>query len=107
MAETSRPSTSTNNPPSSQVMPEKLAAKVREKEAELNTLKEVMKARLLEKEALEKSVVEKKAMVRSTQKEIRRDERAIKLIEEECTNIEDELRDINIFLAEINDVYPN
>lgn len=106
MAGTSRPSSSSNPPQGSQIMPRRVRECIEEAEEEINKLEARMKEKETEKRQIQKSIDEKNAMVRSIKKDIREEERKVSLIDAEFPMIDEELRDKYILVAQLKALYP-
>ena len=106
MAGTSRPSSSSNPPSGSQIMPPKLRVVVDKTEQQIKELHDIYTLKEREKHEMQKSIEEKKATVRSINKDIRKEERKVKLIDEEFPMLDEELRDKYNLLNSIKDIYP-
>ena len=74
-------------------MPPKLWAVVEKTEQQIKELHDIYTLKEREKHDLQKSIKEKKATVRSINKDIRKEECKVKLIEQEFPMLDEELRD--------------
>ena len=88
-------------------MPRIIRESLNKKEEEIKELEAHLKQKETEKRQIQNSINEKKAMVKSTNKEIRKEERKLNLIDSEFPMIDEELRDKYIFVAEIKALYPH
>ena len=82
-------------------MPRIIRESLNKNEEEIKELEAHLKQKETEKRQIQNSINEKKAMVKSTNKEIRKEERKLNLIDSEFPMIDEELRDKYIFVAEI------
>jgi cell division protein FtsB len=106
MAGTSRPSSSSNTPSGSQIMPQKLRAVLEKTEQEIKELHDIYTLKEREKHESQKSIEEKRATVRSINKDICKEERKINLLEQEFPMLDEELRNKYTLVATIKEIYP-
>ena len=106
MAGTSRPSSSSNPPQGSQIMPRKVRESIENEEEEIKEIEARLKLKETEKCEIQRSINEKKTIVRSTDKDIRKEERKLNLIDAEFPVIDEELRDKYILVAHLKELYP-
>ena len=88
-------------------MPRKIRESIEQTEEEIKELLAVVKLRETEKRENQKIIVEKKAMVRSINKEIRIAERRVSAIDDEFPMIDEELRDKYMLVAHLKGLYPD
>ena len=105
MAGTSRPSSSSNPPQGSQIMPRKVRESIEKEEEEIKEIEARLKLKDTEKRQIQSSIDEKKAMVRSINKDIRKEERKLNLIDVEFPMIDEALRDKYILIAHLKALY--
>ena len=87
-------------------MPRIIRETINKKEEEIKELEAQLKQKETEKRQIQNSIDEKKAMVRSINKDIRKEERKLNLIDAEFPLIDEELRDKYILVAHIKALYP-
>jgi len=88
-------------------MPRIIRESLNKKEEEIKELEAHLKQKETEKRQIQNSINEKKAMLKSTNKEIRKEERKLNLIDSEFPMIDEELLDKYIFVAELKALYPH
>ena len=87
-------------------MPRKIREFIEKAEEKIKELEAHLKLKETEKHQIQNSIDEKKAMVRSTNKDIRKEERKLNLIDAEFPMHDEELRDKYILVAHLKALYP-
>lgn len=106
MAGTSHPSSSSNPPQGSQIMPRKIRDCLTKNEEEIKELEDVWKLKETEKRQIQRSIDEKKAMIASTNKDIRKEQRQLKALDDEFSMLDIQLKDKYIIVAQLKALYP-
>ena len=88
-------------------MPMKLREFIEQTEEEINELLAVVKLTETKKREIQKTIIEKKEMVKSINKEIRIAEGRLSAIDDEFPMIDEELRDKYMLVAHLKGLYPD